>query len=159
MAPYQISQDPDQMFNPSLSYGIRQDSGYAASMGGADPSASSSPSGRYCQPNSSITTPGSAHTPNFPQSLIFAGMGGWVDTTGHFPYPAPLLEDYRGREHLRLNLKNLPGRSPRSESTEVHRHNRLASSTIPLLLFLVLILHEVLLGEKLLVVKEEEADP
>ncbi|KAK2015727.1 hypothetical protein LZ32DRAFT_602029 [Colletotrichum eremochloae] len=121
----QGAQDSDQMSTSSLSYSMRQNNGRVVNGASPDPSTmSSSTSGRYYEPDSSTTTPRSSHTPNLSlsRSPVIAGVGSWANTTAHSIYPAP-PEDHRGRQHFRLNISGLPGRSLRSESTEVHRHH------------------------------------
>ncbi|KAK1976707.1 hypothetical protein LZ30DRAFT_602955 [Colletotrichum cereale] len=123
--PYNNSvQDSDHVSNPSLSYGMRQNNGHAVDVSGtAALTISSSTTGRYHQPISAATTPTSSYSPNLSQSPMYSGIGSWDNTT-HSTYPAPPPEDHRGRVNLRLNIKGLPGRSLRSESTEAHRHHR-----------------------------------
>ncbi|WQF82815.1 hypothetical protein CDEST_07829 [Colletotrichum destructivum] len=125
MTSFQAHQESGHISNLDTAYRIPYGTPYAGSVGGAGPSTTaSSVSSRYYPPSSSMTTPVSANTPIVSRSPAFAGIGGWAENTGHFPYSTTPPEDYRGREFPRLNIKDLPGRSPRSESTEVHRHSR-----------------------------------
>ncbi|KAJ0168230.1 hypothetical protein CTA2_8299 [Colletotrichum tanaceti] len=126
--PFQTRQESGHTSHLDTAYRISHHHGtttpYAGSAGGASP-ASSVSSRYYYPPSSSMTTPVSANTPIASRSPAFAGIGDWTENAGQFAYYSTTPpEDDRGRVHTRLNITDLPGRSPRSESTEVHRHSR-----------------------------------